>query len=138
IVANGNNEITANVLRPILEAIVNQANSVIGDLTQLSTTDTTTLVNAINEIINSTPGGEGVMIHTGSNNPNNTPPSSFNVTDYYLQSEAGQTVALWQFNDIEWIKIAGQNIKARAVFIPIQDWTLNLEDQVASYINNNG
>src|SRR5690554_1030512 len=52
IVANGNNEITANVLRPILEAILAQPNELIGDLDDLQTTDQSNLVNAINEVLN--------------------------------------------------------------------------------------
>lgn len=51
IIANGNNEITANVLRPVLEAMINFPNDTIGVLANLNTTDTTSIVNAINEII---------------------------------------------------------------------------------------
>lgn len=51
IVANGNNEITANVLRPILEAILAQPNELIGDLGDLQTTDQSNLVSAINEVL---------------------------------------------------------------------------------------
>jgi hypothetical protein len=51
IVANGNNEITANVLRPILEAMVNQPNNLIGDLAELETIDNDTLVDAINSLL---------------------------------------------------------------------------------------
>ena len=51
IVANGNNEITANVLRPVLEAMLEQPNDLIGDLGDLETSDQSNLVAAINEII---------------------------------------------------------------------------------------
>lgn len=50
IIANGNNEITANVLRPILEAMVEQPNDLIGLLGDLNTADQTSIVNAINSI----------------------------------------------------------------------------------------
>lgn len=50
IVANGNQEITADVLRPILLAMLQQPNDLIGDLNDLTTTANDNLVNAINEI----------------------------------------------------------------------------------------
>lgn len=52
IIANGNNEITANVLRPVLEAMIDFPNDVIGVLADLDTSDTTSIVNAINSILN--------------------------------------------------------------------------------------
>lgn len=51
IVANGNQEITADVLRPILEAMVQQPNDLIGDLGDLQTADVSNIVNAINSIL---------------------------------------------------------------------------------------
>ena len=51
IITNGNNEITANVLRPILEEMLSQPNLLIGLLLDLNTSDTTNIVNAINSIV---------------------------------------------------------------------------------------
>ncbi len=51
IVANGNQEITADVLRPILEAMIQQPNDLIGDLGDLQTSDVSNIVNAINSIL---------------------------------------------------------------------------------------
>ncbi|MCB0448403.1 MAG: hypothetical protein KDD03_13030, partial [Gelidibacter sp.] len=51
IVANGNNEITADVLRPILQEMLLQPNELIGLLSELETSDQTSLVNAINSIL---------------------------------------------------------------------------------------
>jgi len=51
IVANGNNEITANVLRPVLEAMINFPNDSIGVLANLTTSDVSSVVNAINSIV---------------------------------------------------------------------------------------
>lgn len=50
IVPNGNNEITADVLRPILEAMLQQPSELIGDMTELTTAETATLVDAINSV----------------------------------------------------------------------------------------
>src|SRR5690606_15992968 len=51
IIANGNNEITANVLRPILEDMLEQPNDVVGVLDNLNTNDKTNIVNAINSVL---------------------------------------------------------------------------------------
>ena len=50
IVANGNNEITADVLRPVLNAMAQFVEDLGGQLSSLSTTDKTTLAAAINEV----------------------------------------------------------------------------------------
>jgi len=76
IVTNGNNEITALVLNPILVAMVQQYIDYIGDLNSLNTTDKSNIVNAINEIvtgfvgINSVIGGINISIdNTDPANP---------------------------------------------------------------------
>src|SRR5690606_24040269 len=51
IIANGNNEIAANVLRPILEDMLEQPNELVGVLADLNTSDITSIVNAINSIL---------------------------------------------------------------------------------------
>lgn len=76
IVANGNEEITADVLRPILEAMVNQPNDLIGDLNDLTTTNKDSVVDAINEVNNLSNGG--ITIHYGSDTPFITPPYLLN------------------------------------------------------------
>lgn len=51
IVANGNNEITANVLRPVLEAMLEQPNDLVGVLSDLETSENGNIVEAINSIL---------------------------------------------------------------------------------------
>lgn len=97
IVANGNNEITANVLRPILEAMLQQPNDKIGDLPNLNTTDKTNIVNAINEIVNS--GNTGFAIHSGSADPNVTPPAGFGIGDWYIRNLS----SIYQYNGSTWV-----------------------------------
>ncbi|HET8838501.1 MAG TPA: hypothetical protein VFM82_05840 [Flavobacteriaceae bacterium] len=104
IITNGNEEITADVLAPILEAMVNQPNDLIGVLTNLSTIDQTTLVAAINEVYQTAANNQGIVIHTGTADPNVTPPASFSITDYYHQVDTGINF-LWQYNGTNWIKI---------------------------------
>ncbi|MDB9801055.1 hypothetical protein OAB94_01635 [Flavobacteriaceae bacterium] len=76
IITNGNNEITAIVLNPILVDMVTQYDDLIGDLSQLLTTDQSSLVNAINEIFGANIGltnviqGAGILIdYTDAKNP---------------------------------------------------------------------
>ena len=76
IITNGNNEITAIVLNPILVDMVTQYDDLIGDLSQLLTTDQSSIVNAINEIFGANIGltnviqGSGISIdYTDAKNP---------------------------------------------------------------------
>lgn len=103
IIANGNEEITADVLRPILEAIVNQANEVVGNLSELSTDDKSSSVAAINEVHEIAENNKGIVIHSGELPPTETPPEEFSITDYYHQQ--GEEDALFQYNGTNWVKI---------------------------------
>lgn len=106
IVANGNNEITANVLNPILEIITDFANNHMGDLDNLTTDQTDTLVDAINSLkqnINDIVGNS-VQLHVGNANPNDEPPLLYNYGDFYMQLSPldNDPIQLWQFNGFEW------------------------------------
>lgn len=120
IVANGSNEITANVLRPILTAILTQPNNYIGDLEQLNTVEQSDLVSAINELAESitTIANGGVKLHEGISNPNDTTPSSYSIADFYIQKDTfNNPIQLWQFNGISWIEV-GNNINFNAFAYP--------------------
>ena len=97
IVANGNNEITADVLRPILEAILEQPNDKVGELGDLDTIDKTNIVNAINELVSAS--GGGFAIHSGTADPNVTPPGSFGIGDWYIRNGT----SLYQYNGNTWV-----------------------------------
>lgn len=106
IVANGNNDITANVLNPILKIITGFANNHMGDLDNLTTDETDTLVDAINSLkqnINDIVGNS-VQLHVGNANPNYEPPSTYNYGDFYMQLSPldNEPIQLWQFNGFEW------------------------------------
>lgn len=105
IVANGNNEITANVLNPILKIITDFTNNNIGDLADLTTTEKNTIVAAINSLkllidgINDT----GVQLYEDINDPNITPPPTYNYADFYMQLDIDSLpVKLWQWNGFVW------------------------------------
>lgn len=106
IVANGNNEITANVLNPILKIITDFTNNNIGNLEELTTSENNTVVEAINSIkidfdnlVNN-----GVQLHTGFEDPNVTPPATYNYADFFMQLDSldNSPMLLWQWNGFEW------------------------------------
>lgn len=107
IVANGNNEITANVLNPILRIITDFANNTIGDLSTLTTDENDTVVAALNSLkVNINDFSNGfVKIYSGVNDPNDIPPPSYNYADFYMQVDSvdSSPIALWQWNGFEWI-----------------------------------
>lgn len=106
IVANGNNEITANVLNPILKIMLDFANNTIGNLEDLTTDEKENIVAAINSLkenienINT----NSVQLYTEVYNPNTTPPASFKYADFYMQLDfsTSEPIKLWQWNGFEW------------------------------------
>lgn len=107
IVTNHNNEITANILRPILVDLLDYTENKIGDLDGLNTTDKSSVVAAINELrelINNLQ--DGIEVFEGNDNPNVTPPASPSVGDMYNQTTVlGDPIALYIYNGTTWIKI---------------------------------
>lgn len=106
IITNGVNAITAAVLNPILQAIRQRSQDVTGDPEDLTTSDTTNLVAAINSLQALINDFEftGVQVYSGLDNPNDTPPISFNVGDFYKQLDGGgNTLELFQYNGTEWV-----------------------------------
>lgn len=107
IVANGNNEITANVLNPILKIITDFTNNNIGDLEDLTTSENETVVAAINSLKTDFDNlsNNGVQLYTGYDDPNVTPPSLFTYADFFMQLDSfdDSPILLWQFNGFEWV-----------------------------------
>lgn len=111
IITNGNNEITASVLNPVLKFITDFANNHMGDLSSLTTDQTNNLVNAINSLkqnLNDI-SNSGVQLYTGVDDPNDVPPPSFNYADFYMQVDflTSDPITLWQWNGFEWIDSSG-------------------------------
>lgn len=113
IVTNGNNEITADVLNPVLRAIADWALLNIGDLDDLSTTDKTNLVNAINEV-NQAVSDITINVpnvYSGIDDPNITPPPSFQTADFYTQVDLfNQPVDLFIFDGFVWKNVTQNGI----------------------------
>lgn len=103
IVTNGVNAITADVLRPILIAMLIQPNEAIGDLDTLNTVTQDNLVDAINEIYNAVNNtvNDGIQLYQGDSDPNVEPPDSYDIADFYFE----EGTQLWQYNGFEWIKV---------------------------------
>jgi hypothetical protein len=106
IVANGNNEITANVLNPILQALAEFTNNKIGDLDTLTTSDKTSVVNSINSLKTdfNNLNNNGVQLHIGYDSPLVTPPSTYNYADFYMELDSldDSPIQLWQWSGTEW------------------------------------
>lgn len=108
--ANGNQEITGNILNGVLLEMLGQINDLTGDLSELTTADRTNLVAAINEIKNSQQD-TGIQVFSGVVNPNYLPPVAYDVADFFNQVEplTNDTIALWQYNGIRWFLVGGEN-----------------------------
>src|SRR5690606_2173937 len=132
IVANGNEEITADVLRPILEAMVNQPNDLIGDLDNLTTVDKDNLVEAINEVRTLAITNAGLVIHSGNDTPTVTPPVSFGLGDFYAQVIFPSTsvVSFWQYNGSVWVEQRPQRTRTLLKFVSLIGVTVTGKRQV--------
>lgn len=108
IVQNGNNEITADVLRPVLLEILQAAKDTTGELTDLGTPTQENLVAAINYLLSIIPpGSAGVKVYTGIPDPNVTPPPSFQYADFYMQvTSENIPIQLWQWNGNDWVVVS--------------------------------
>ena len=101
IVPNGNNQITASVLNPILIDMIDYIDNAVGIMANL-TLSASNLVDAINLVEEN---GNALKMHAGVNDPNITPPASFSTGDFYNQTSSGNTVALYQYNGFIWVLI---------------------------------
>lgn len=129
IITNGNNEITADVLRPILLAMVQASEDVTGDPSDLNTSANENLVAAINEINQAlaTINNGGVKLYTGTADPNDTPPVSFNNADFYMQVDGSNNpMILFQYNGFEWIPNGG-NASNPDMIISMDEPTLTVD-----------
>ena len=119
IVANGNEEITADVLRPILEAMVNQPNDLIGDLDNLTTAYQTDLVGAINEI-NSLISSSGLVIFTGTDLPDvHSFPTVLTPANFYVRLSGSTVLGMWIYNGNEWVAQVPQRTKTVKKFVSL-------------------
>lgn len=132
IVTNGNEEITADVLRPILEAMVNQPNDLIGDLDNLTTTDKDNLVEAINEVRSLAITNAGIVVHSGSGTPIETPPVSVGLGDFYAQVAFPSTsvVSFWQYNGSVWVQQRPQRTRTVLKLVSLVGVTVTGKSQV--------
>lgn len=107
IVPNGNNEITANVLRPILIEMLQQPNDLIGDLGDLNTDSSDTLVDAINSVNNALSDVEGLVILSGQGDPNQQSFPSLSIADLYSEIDGvGSPLALWIYDGTKFIRLS--------------------------------
>lgn len=117
--ANGNEEITGSILNSVLLAMVEQPNDLIGDFNNTTVTGDS-VVEKINTLLGLINNVSSIKVHTGENDPNITPPASYNVADFYAQTSAGNVIELWQYNGVEWVSqnniIDDNNISANSTY----------------------
>lgn len=113
IIPNNNNEITANVLRPILIEMLQQPNDLIGDLSTLTTADNSNIVNAINELQNDLSQIGGINIFQGVGSPNNNPPAGAVIADFYSELDVSSSVVgLWIYDGNNWVRLSDKYISS--------------------------
>ena len=142
IIENGNEEITADVLRPILEAMVNQPNELIGNLEDLDTDYKDDLVGAINEVRTIADSNSGLVIHYGEDLPTDSPPIDYSLGDFYAQIVPPSTTILsfWQYNGTEWVQQRPQSTGTALKFVSLVGVSVSGKSQVqwmAEAINMN-
>ena len=100
IATNGTQSITALVLNPILQEIVDIFSTMIGDTDDLDEAD------LISQIAANLGAGDGITILSGTADPNVTPPGSFETGDFYKRVDGGgATVGWFQNNGQAWAEI---------------------------------
>src|SRR5690606_19925380 len=99
IIPNNNNEITADVLRPILIEMLQQPNDLIGMLGNLQTDDKSNLVTAINEIVDDVGAMSSVKVLSGDVDPDTIVQQDANPGDLYSQTDAlGNQIKIWIYD----------------------------------------
>lgn len=132
IATNGNQDITAEVLRPVLIAMVNQINGLVGDASGLPS-GSDTVIEAINNVT-----GGGLTIHEGTANPNDTPPESYAQGDFYSQKESGNVIAFWQYTGLLWAEIISRREqKLRKVATTAANYAVDVDDDLVVYTGSN-
>lgn len=112
IVPNANNEITADVLRPILIDLLNFTDETVGDLTDLSTSDNSNIVSAVNELKSAIDNINEVVFLTGMADPNVTPPPTYEIGDFYIQLDGlNNPINLYIYNGVEWFRFGAPNLE---------------------------
>ena len=109
IIENGNEEITADVLRPLLVGLANAVKGEIGNLENLDTASADDLVSAINELKELCDTLTGVVILTGTADPNETPPIGYELGNYYARYLGSTLISFWQYNGNKWVQVIGQD-----------------------------
>lgn len=113
IIPNNNNEITANVLRPILIEMLQQPNDLIGDLSTLTTADSSNVVKAINELQNDLSQIGGINVFQGVGSPNSNPPTGAVIADFYSELDVSSSVVgLWINGGNNWVRLSDKYISS--------------------------
>src|SRR5690625_3235953 len=87
IIDNNNKEITASIMRDVLEKMLLYVRGEVGDARQLQQgNDVVEAVNILFGMFNDLEVNFPIEVHTGTDNPNITPPASFQAPDFYIRN----------------------------------------------------
>src|SRR5690554_2636700 len=127
IYTNHNNEITASILKDVLDKIAEYSRDNYDEL-ELVDQDLQDQINNININV-------GLTVHTGSSNPNILPPTDpYSAPDFYLQNNG----TIWVFDGTFWINISDNLVNSRITEFKIDAGDLSSIDAsgVVDYFNN--
>lgn len=115
---NNNKEITASVMRDVLDKILLYVRDSIGDVDDLQ--QGADIVDAINilfgEIANLNIDFP-IKVHEGASDPNITPPTSFNAPDFYIRNG----VQTYIYTGTSWILIQDSSVFIPTLELVIQE-----------------
>lgn len=135
---NHNNEITGDILNSVLQAMATRPEDVVGDLANLGTTNKSNIVNAINEI-NAALAPSGVQLYTGTENPNLTPPVSFNYADFYMQvTGLNAPILLYQYDGYRWVPSTDLYLGGYATEAELESSRGNVVENMFAFIETDG
>ncbi len=121
ITTNGNNEITGAILNPVLTAIVNQINDLVGAKANLPD-GFDNVISALSNVTDNT-----INFFSGNDSPNDTHPADFKTGDFQTQKQGGVTVGFWQYNGIIWVEVLSRLEQKLRNYVIVKD------SYVASY-----
>ena len=102
IIDNQNKEITAAIMRDVLDKLVNFTDDRTGDTDNLEQgNDLTDAFNILFGQVQDISIDHPVNVHVGEFDPNITPPANFSAPDFYIQNDN----VVWLYNGTTWVKI---------------------------------
>jgi hypothetical protein len=139
ITANGSNAITGALLNPILKEICDLAEAENGDLSTLNTTDKSSLVNSINEVLSAITDPQ-ISVLSGTIPPTVAPPPSFSTGDFFkLETGGGAFISWYQYDGNKWINLVDKltNQQTSGIVVKSASYSITEFDKTIIYTGSN-